>query len=399
MNIGIVVDNDLNDDKRVLREIEILRRVGYNICVLCFGFDKKIYNSPAGIGITRIRISRSMKNTLFFFTNFIALYEWFWAWHIKKFILENNIDVIHAHDLYMSECTHIGILRSGRKVKMILDLHENFSFAVTTYNWTKGFLRSFIARPGEWKRREKNYLSYPDKIVVLSEEFRDELVSGYPLLRKENFCVLPNVPDVAQMNAFSITNHDIPFKKSSPLLFYFGIVAERRGIFDALSAFGKVANNGYDIDFMIIGPADKKDYKRFNSIISSDLLRDNVIYIPWIDLSELPSYLDNCDICIAPFIKNPQHESGVANKIYDYMLGRKPLIVSDCGPQRKLIEKYNCGIVYRNENELIEAIIKLLGNSELRKSMGENGYNAIIKYHNMDLVKENLLMMYRDVLR
>ena len=299
--------------------------------------------------------------------------------------MEISLDVVHKSE--------------GKNVKVVLDLHENFSYAVTTYNWTKGFLRSLLARPGEWQKKEKKYLCYADRIVVLSEEFRDELITHYPELKPEKFCILPNVPDVTQMTAFEVANDKIPFNKKFPLLFYFGVVAERRGIFDALSAFGNVIKRGYDIDFMIIGPVDKKDTKRFNEIISSDTLRERIIYLPWIDLSELPSYLGISDICIAPFIKNPQHESGVANKIYDYMLGGKPVIVSDCGPQRKLIEKYNCGIVFHNNNELFEAIIKLFKNSILRKIMGENGYYAIINDHNMDLVKERLLSMYKHLLQ
>lgn len=396
MNIGVVVDNELNNDKRVLREIDILREAGNNIFVLCFGFDKKIYNSLVGIEITRIRISRSVKNALFFFINFLPFYDWLWTLKIKKFIIENNIDAIHAHDLYMSKCSYRGIRKSGKKVKMVLDLHENFAFAVTTYNWTKGFLRSAITRPREWQIKEIEYLAYPDKIVVLSEDFRDVLTTRNPDLKPENFCILPNVPDLKQMNSYAPDKDKIPFKKKAPILFYFGVVGERRGIFDALSAFGNVVNEGYNIEFMIIGPVDKKDHKRFNEIISSDTLRDRIIYIPWIDLSELPSYLEISDICIAPFLKNPQHESGIANKIFDYMLGRKPLIVSDCGPQRKLMEKYNCGIVFHNEAELAEAIIKLIGDGELRKKMGENGYRAVIDEFNTEKIKENLLSLYNN---
>jgi hypothetical protein len=43
MKAGVIVDNDLNNDKRVLREIEILKAGGVEIFVLCFGFDNKIY--------------------------------------------------------------------------------------------------------------------------------------------------------------------------------------------------------------------------------------------------------------------------------------------------------------------------------------------------------------------
>jgi glycosyltransferase involved in cell wall biosynthesis len=399
MNIGIVVDNELNDDKRVLREAQILKDNGHKIFALCFGFDSRNYNEITGIDIRRIDITRRLKNTLFFLFNTLPLYERLWTSVISRFIIDNDLDVIHSHDLYMAKCSFRAIKKSGKKVKLVLDLHENFAYQVTTYNWTKGFLRNILSRPGLWEKKEKEYLEYADRIVVLSDEFRDYLILKYHSLRKENFCSLPNVPDVEQMNSFSADPAKVGFKKRAPILFYFGIVAERRGIFNAMSAFSDLIKEGADIDFLIIGPVDKKDQSLFDKITSSDELKSRIIYIPWIDLSELPAYLEISDVCIAPFLKNPQHESGVANKIFDYMLGKKPVIASDCLPQQKLIEKYACGIIYRNESELKEAIIKLTADPELSAKMGSNGYLAIINEFNTEKTKEKLLSLYDNLLK
>jgi glycosyltransferase involved in cell wall biosynthesis len=394
MNIGIVVDNELNDDKRVLREINILKEYGYNIFILCFGFDNRSYPDIEGIHITRIRMKKSFKNLLFFFLNSIPVYEWLLILKIKKFILRNTINILHVHDLYLSRSAYFGISRSKNKIPLVLDLHENYPYAIQTYNWTKGLLRSFISRPGKWQSKEKKYLRYPEKIIVLSEEFKNDLSDRYNFLKREDFCVLPNVPDLSQMEKFVIDKDIIKFDKKAPIILYFGVIGERRGIFDAMDAFKNIVKKGFKALFLIIGPVDKKDRERFFSYLNADGMSDHFLYIPWIDLSELPTYLDVSDICLAPFIKNPQHESGVANKIYDYMLGKKPIIASDCRPQQKLIQKYNCGIIYSNETELTDAIIKLLGDSFLRRQMGENGYDAIIKDHNTGVVKHNLIEMY-----
>jgi glycosyltransferase involved in cell wall biosynthesis len=397
MNVGIVVDNEINNDKRILREIEILKENGMRIYVIGFGFDKKKYREIEGIIISRISIKKKIKDILFFLFNRIPLYEWLWASKIKKFVLKNKIEILHVHDLYMAKSSHRGAAKSKRNIPLILDLHENYPYAVSTYNWTKGFLRSLIAAPELWRKKELEYLDYADKIVVLSNNYSTQLLIKYPSLAEKQFCVFPNYPDLKQMNSFRIQKEIIPFTKTSPIIFYFGIIAERRGIFNALEAFRKVIKEANDATFLIIGPIDKVDKKRFDNILKAPDVSNKLIYIPWIDLSELPTYLEISDICIAPFLKNPQHESGIANKIFDYMLGKKPIIASDCIPQQELIERYNCGLVYHNEYELINAMIRLLNDSRIRMEMGENGYNAIIKEHNSGAVKGNLIEMYESL--
>jgi glycosyltransferase involved in cell wall biosynthesis len=397
MKIGIVVDNELNNDIRVLREIGILKEQGDEIFVLCFGFRKK-YKIPVNeITITRFNIHRRLRDILFFMLNTIPVYEWIWALQIKKFILHNGPDILHVHDLYMARAAHSGIKKSYNEIPMILDLHENYPFAVTTYNWTKGSFRKLICRPEEWKKKEKEYIGYASRIIVLSNDFRDILLKRYPELSEENFTVLPNVPDLSkpqQIGNGSVLN---PFSQSSPIIFYYGVIAERRGVFDVLKVFIDLVKEDYSVNFLIIGPVDKKDRKSFFEVINVESLANRVHYIPWIDSTKLPAYLEIIDICIAPFHKNPQHESGVANKIYDYMLGKKPIVASDCRPQKNLIEKYQCGIIYKTDAEMKEAIINLISNKEPGKEMGQNGYNAIMKELNTNVVKGQLLSMYREI--
>ena len=59
MKIGVIVDNELNGDIRVLREIGILKEQGFEIFVLCLGYyRKKIYQSgKRNINISRIGTS------------------------------------------------------------------------------------------------------------------------------------------------------------------------------------------------------------------------------------------------------------------------------------------------------------------------------------------------------
>jgi glycosyltransferase involved in cell wall biosynthesis len=79
------------------------------------------------------------------------------------------------------------------------------------------------------------------------------------------------------------------------------------------------------------------------------------------------------------------------------MLGGKPIIASNCKPQQNLIEKHKCGLIFESLTEFHDAIIKLLNDKRLREEMGENGRNAILREYNTEIVKENLILMYKKL--
>src|SRR5450759_440750 len=110
MKIGIVVDNELNSDIRVLREIGILKEQGFEIFVLCFGFFKTYKDPVSQIHVTRINIPRKIRDILFFLLNTIPAYEWLWTSKIKKFINHNGLEFLHVHDLYMARAAYYGCL-------------------------------------------------------------------------------------------------------------------------------------------------------------------------------------------------------------------------------------------------------------------------------------------------
>ncbi len=388
-NIGIIVDNDFNNDIRVKREADILKQKGFNVVVLCFAFDNKEYDLIPGLTIHRIKMKKKIKDILFFLFNRLPLYELLWKKEVRRFVQKYTIDVVHVHDLYMSKAVHVAIKPLDKKIPIILDLHENFPYAVQSYNWTKGTLRRWVSKPQAWIKKEAEYLSYASKWIVLSASFREELLQRYSFIHENDIFFFPNVINFREFEQYNI-NPSLKRTKRVTLM-YFGGVAERRGIFEALQVFEKGLENNLNIDLLIIGPIDKADKTKFLNIIHQPNLKNNINYIPWIDISELVSYMHISDIFLSPLIKNKQHESGVANKIFQYMYGAKPIIVSDCKPQQELIESCNCGLSYSTQEEFLDCITTLIEDEVLRRELGANGFKKLYeKYDNKEY--ENILL-------
>ena len=390
-NIGVVLDSELYGDARVINECKILTDNGFNVFILCFNYGN--YNEEEilyGFQISRIKINQKLRNILFAFNNSFELYNLFWKYHIKKFIKEYNIDKLHVHDLYMSKAAHYAT--KNIDIDFTLDLHENYPAAVKGYKWMYKLPFKFLIRPSKWEKLEKKYLSYPENIIALSESFRNDLLMKYPFLKKDQFIIYPNVPDLNKLKDYKIDTH-ILNKGQNFILFYFGVISERRGIYTLIEALRTLNKTHTDIKLLLIGPVDKAERNRFYKTIEEPKIKENIIHYVWKDICLLPSYIALSDICLSPIVKNDQHESGVANKVFQYMLFERPLIVSDCKPQEKIINEENCGLVFKSSDssDLAEKIINLYQDKARREEMGKNGKKAVEEKYNTNYFSTNLI--------
>ncbi len=396
MKIGVIVDNDLNDDVRVKRETKLLRDSGFDMGVLCFAFDGKTYPDAVPALVKRIPFSRKLQGWLFGLINTFPLYEWIWARHIRNFIRSFQPDALHVHDLYMSRAAFLAVRSLKKQIPIVLDLHEHFPEAIKTFDWNRGFWRQLLTRPGRWAAKEGRYLKYASRIIALSGSFREDLLARHRFLDPAKVFVAPNVPDLETMESYPVRDlSSLTSSLQTPVFFYFGVIAARRGIFRIFEVFKQYLSKGYQGSLLLIGPVDKSDRVRFQEFLDDPMIQPRLVYIPWIDLSELPSYMALADVCLAPFSKDPQHESGIANKIYQYMYGGKALLVSDCNPQEELVNAYSCGLSFANDTEFLHTMIWMTEHPEERKQMGKNGYKAVSEKLNADSIREELAAAFQ----
>lgn len=393
MRIGVILDKEITKDQRVLNEIKILESHGHEIHVLCPDLlNIGLSGNIGDIKITRFKMSNRQREILFGIVNRFPLYNWIWQKQIRRFIAATQVEALHTHDLYMAKPVYMG----NRKyhLPITLDLHENFPAAIQSYTWATTFPKSLLVVPKRWEKLEKKYLEYADNIVVLCHSFQEELKQKYSSLAKKRFVIYPNVPDVEELLQYDPLS--ITFPKQDFIMFYFGAIGVRRGLITCFEALKNLTPNYPDIKLLLIGPIDKGDRELFKSYMEDPQIREQIIYYKWKDLSEFPTFARQSAIGLSPLIKNPQHDSGIANKVYQYMLFETPVLVSDCTPQLELIEETGAGMVFQNENveDLMEKIIYLYQHPEERKQMGENGKKAVLGKYNSIVAGNALNTIY-----
>ena len=380
MNIGVVVDNEFDHDHRVQKEIRLLRNEGHTIFVLCFDF-KKSYKTYVDIAVKRVIIPKKLRDLFVLLSTNFKFYERLWQKHIAKFIAENNLDALHVHDLYLAKAAKKGIKQAAANIPLTLDLHENYPAAINSYQWAIKGWRKYVVQPKKWYKKEGEYLKCAQNLIVLSDSFKQDLLKRFPFLKSESIYVHPNMPDFHSFQAFEKNKFSVEFNSEWPTLFYFGVVAKRRGIIDILPWMIEMLEEGHKFHSLIIGPMDKADKNQFNTYINHHVLKDYITYIPWADVKYLPAYLKKIAIGIAPFEVNAQHDSGVANKLFQYMYGKIPILATKCKAQQELIESASCGLLYETKEEFKIELKKLIESESLRLTLGANGKKKLLELY------------------
>lgn len=394
LTIGMVVDNEFFGDPRVYNEAKILVQAGHCVKILCLNFGKYPERETFdGIELVRVPMVKKTKKRLSALILTVPFYRWFWRKAIANFIVDEKIDVVHAHDLYMARSAREGI--GSKNVPLVIDLHENYPEAIMIYNWAIRFPARYIVRPWRWKKLEEKYLLMADKIVSVSPELKRDILMKYSTIGEKNLVVYPNVPDLDELQGYTI-DPNILDKKDRFIVFYFGAVAERRGNFTGFEALKLLIKKYPSITLLMIGPVDNADKQRFNQYMNDPELVNNVIHYPWKDISLLPSYITISDVCMSPAIKSVQNESGIGNKIFQYMLFERPVITTDCRPTQEMVEQEECGLVFPSDNaaELARSIEILFNDPDLSKRMGINGRKAALTKYNVGAFRKNLEGLY-----
>lgn len=171
------------------------------------------------------------------------------------------------------------------------------------------------------------------------------------------------------------------YKNREDTVIYFGSIYEISKQEHFIRALEKL--NG-SVKYLLAGRFGDKNYER--SIQSMSFWK-NIEFINGFAKEELPSLLARATISNVlrdfSLTGSPKGSLGVI-KIFESMEAALPIICSDVPVYRKIIEKYNCGILIdpNDTDQIFKAIQFLIENKEKAYEMGQNGRRAVIEEFN-----------------
>ncbi len=223
------------------------------------------------------------------------------------------------------------------------------------------------------------------------------LPNAYPYINNitknpEKFKWIPNGIDEALLENEPLSEciiNKIP--KNKFIIGYAGTM----GMANALEYFTESSNlltDNKNIHFVLVGDGYLK--KKLLEITEGN---DNITFIQKINKNQVQNILRFFDICFIGRNNTPLFNYGVSsNKYFDYMLAKKPVLVSS-NRIKDPVELSGCGIIVPPENAeaIKEGILKLynIPKEELEK-MGQKGYEYVKKYHNFDYLSDKYIKLF-----
>lgn len=383
----MVLEREFPEDERVSKEIQTLQKNGHQVSLACFTKQNRsikevineveIFRKPISIFIDKTSVG-ALKFPFYFN---------FWSRFLQRIFQKNIFDAIHVHDLPLARVGYK--LCKKYNMKFVLDLHENWPVLLDLSPHTKSFLGRILSNNKQWLKYEQKFASIADGLVVVANEMKERLIAKG--VSNANIAVVPNTSNV---NIFD------KYKESKPdpdyiTLYYAGGINKHRGLEIVIKGLSKIdlPNN---FRFWIIGKGKNQSFLK--ELVNNLALNKHIRFLGWKSHDDVLKYLSESDIAVIPHLRNEHTDNTSPNKIFHYMLAKKPILSSNCVYLKNIIESSRAGIVYSDidSNEFSNKLSYLLQNKETWKEFGENGLKAVVNQYNWENTSKPLIDLYKE---
>jgi glycosyltransferase involved in cell wall biosynthesis len=366
--VCIVVQNFYDTDPRVRREAEALVEAGYQVEVLALRSNSRPEKNYAlnQVQVHTLPVGKKRGGKWSYIAEYLTFFclAFFWmAWRT----------IWHRYDI-VQVCTLPDFLVFSTLVpklfgaKIVLDMHEMMpEFYISKYgtdekNW---LIRLILLQ-------EKASFHFADHVITINEPVCDLFASRG--LHPGKATVIMNSADEKLFAVWQ--NGQKTSSEPGFRIMYHGTLTHIYGLDFAIRALHIACPFIPEAELWIIGDGPEKE--PLISLVNQLSLNNRVKFIGSMPQQEIPSWLARCDIGILPTRKDSFLDLSFSNKLPEYIIMNKPVIVS----RLRAISYYfsTDALAYfepENEDHLAAIMIELYQNDTLRCSLA---HQAGIEY-------------------
>ena len=385
----IIVENlPVPFDGRVWKEARSLRKVGYEVTVLCpkgKGYERS-YEHLEGIHIYRHPMPKEGNSPVGYMLEYgcALFWEFLYSWWIY---LRRGLHVIQGcnppDDIFL-----VAFPFKLFGVKYIFDHHDaNPELYFSKYERKDVFYKIQV-----WL--EKLTFRFSDVVMSTNNSYKDIAVHRGGLSEKDVF-VVRNGPDLETFKPVP-PKPDLKFGKRY-LVGYVGTMSTQEGLDILLDVADHIKRVGrLDVHFTCVGGGPGLGI--LQQMVRDKNLPDAVTFTGRVSDAELLDILSTADVCVNPDKPCEMNDISTMIKIMEYMALGKPIVQFDLKEGRFSAQEASLYSSTHNQvADFANKLLWLLDNPEERKRMGEFGRRRIEAELAWEYSVDHLLAAYERV--
>ncbi len=392
--ILMVLDEPFPPDTRVENEARTLLSAGMDVWLMAIGPDSRpAVEKYDGIKVIRRRVSKQARNKMRGLAGTLPILSQYVSRSIVRLHREEAFDALHMHDLWLFDAGRRAARHLG--IPVVGDMHENYPEVLGHYAWSTRFPGNVLVSVPQWRRLERRWVRTMDRVVYVVEEMRQRCAS-FGLL-PEHQIVVPNTINTQEVDTCDISYAIVNKLNRQFTIVYTGTINLHRGLNIVIQAMPRVREQ-VDAQLVIVGEG--RIRHELEELAEACCVADHIRFEGWQPRGLLKSYILGSSVCIAPHVKGPHNDASAPHKLFHYMYLRRPVLVTNCDSMERVVRECDCGMVvpYGSVEHMADALIHLAGETGRARSMGANGYAAVLEQYNWEHTARPLVKMYQDLI-
>lgn len=356
-------------DRRVWQEATTLHDNGYVVSIICptgKGYEKEC-EVIDGINIYRYRLPFEAEGAKGYLIEYsVALFHTFrLAWKVQ---FSQGFDVVHACNPPDLLFLIGGFFKLFMRKKFLFDHHDINPELYEAKFGRRDFFYKLLVLFERWTFKTA------DVSIATNESYKRIAIDRGGMDPAKVF-VVRSGPKLDRLRILA-PKQELKCGRQY-LVGYVGVMGAQEGI-DLLlqSARYLIKDLGRsDVHFSLVGSG--TSLEEMQRLVIDLGISDFVTFTGRVPDQALLEMLNTADICVNPDVANEMNDKSTMNKIMEYMALGKPIVQFDLTEGRVSAQDAS---LYAKKNDSVDMalkIVQLLDDPELRKRMGEFGYNRV----------------------
>jgi len=315
------------------------------------------------------------------------------AKRLDELIEKEKPDVLHAHSPMLNGLAAL-LMKRKHGIPVVYEVRAFWEDAAVDTGKTK----EGSARYRLIKALEQMVFKRADKVACICEGLRSEISNRG--VNKNRLFVSPNAVDfkkftpIADVDSGLMTDLGLEGKA---VLGFLGSFFKYEGLEYAIKAMPKILKKVPNAHLLLVGGGNEDSNLR--KLASEMGLDEHVTFTGRVPYSDINKYYSLVDLLVFPRENIRLTQLVTPLKPLESMALGKPVIASDVGGHREMVNHGQTGLLFEadNEDSLADTAIQLLLDQDLSKVLVSNGHQYVENVRNWENTAKCYLPVYEEL--